>query len=296
MSGSGFARGDDGAWLRQGGDPARLAFYRQLGTVIALGDDVGRALVFVGWNGSGGCGTIGDFTGGAGLLARAEAALRALGVNEAIGPLDGNTFFPYRVTLGPNDAPVFMGEPVGAADIWRRAGWREDARYVSNLALNGPQIARDRGLPAGWTLRALDSDRFEEEIAALYRVTTGAFAHAWRYAPIPLAAFSALYAPFRNRIDPRWVLVGADPRGVVQAFQFAWPEREFFVIKTLAVHPEAQGLRLMNHFAAAAARVADSVGIGAGVHALMWEGAVSNVASADRGETIRRYALYRKRI
>lgn len=283
---------DDNAWLRQGGDPARLAFYRQLGTVHALGDDVGRALVFVGWMGN--TGAIGDFTGGASLLARAEDLLRRAGLASAVGPLDGNTFFPYRVNLGPVEPPLFATEPSGRAEVWRRAGWREDARYVSNEALNAPQIARDRGFPRDWTMRNLRPDRFDSEIAALYRVTTAAFVGAWRYSPIPLPAFAAVYAPLRDRIDPSWVWLAEDSAGAVQAFLFAWPEGRRFIIKTIAIHPQAQGLRLMNHFSMVAHQRAESAGIPVGVHALMWEGAVSNVASADRGRTIRRYALYRK--
>lgn len=275
------------AWERAGGDRERLAFYRSFMPVTPLADDSGRALVFDN-------GAIGDFTGGPTLLAAAEGVLRARGVREAVGPLDGNTFLAYRCNLGPFVVPAFPGEPTAAAEVWRAAGWREDARYTSNWCANAPQIAAAKPLPPGWRCRPLEPDRFEDELHALYRVTLAAFAEAWRYAPIPFAAFAALYAPYRGRIDPRWVLLGEDPSGVVQGYLFAFPIPGAFVLKTLAVHPEARGVRLARHLVVRIHGFAEEQGIPGAIHALMWEGSLSTGMSAHGGEIIRRYALYRK--
>lgn len=275
------------AWVRAGGDPTRLALYRRLGEVEPLADASGRALVF-----ANGC--VGDFTGGPTLLALAEARLRARGVREAVGPMDGNTFFPYRACLGPWDQPAFPSEPAGSPEPWRRLGWREDARYTSALCPNGPQIAHGCPLPSGWRVRHVDYDRFDAEIRALYRVTIPAFDGAWRYAPIPYEAFAALYAPYRDRVDPRWVLLAEDPQGVVQGYVFAFPLVDRFVLKTIAVHPDARGLRVSTHLMAAVHAWAEACGIPQGIHALMWEGSLSRVLTAHGSRTFRRYALYRK--
>lgn len=276
-------------WIERGGDPRRLALYRQLGRVETLADESGRALIFAN-------GAVGDFTGDARLLSRAEDRLRAWGVTEAVGPLDGNTFFPYRVNLGPLDVRPFSGEPTGCPEPWRRLGWREDARYTSSICPNAPQIENARPLPAGWRARPVDFDRFAPELEALYRVTLGAFSEAWRYMPLPFPAFSALYSPYRDRVDPRWVRVAEDPEGTVQGYLFAWPEEGRFVIKTLAVHPDARGKRVSSHLMGLVHAFAAEQGIPAGIHALMWEGSLSQVVTAHGSRVFRRYALYRKRL
>jgi GNAT superfamily N-acetyltransferase len=276
-------------WIAAGGDPARLGLYRRLMDVDPLVDASGRCLVFAN-------GAIGDFTGGPSLLAAAEARVRARGLRQAVGPLDGNTFFAYRACIGPWEASPFLGEPTQRADVWRGGGWREDARYLTSTCPNAPQIARGEGAAPDFRLRNLRLERLEEEVRALYEVTCAAFASAWRYEALPFEVFSALYLPMRHRIDPRWVWLAEDGDGRVRGYLFAWPEPGRFVIKTLAVHPEVQRARLSGKLMAAAHAYAEAQGIPEGLHALMWEGSFSTAVSRHGGRAIRRYALYRKRL
>ncbi len=307
----------EGAWLAAGGDATRLSVYRALGRVVPVVDGRGgRALAFLDACDTPGLGAVGDFVAGpdagARLLGRAESELRAAGMREAVGPLDGNTFFAYRACVASEPSePTFPGEPLASPAPFRALGWREEARYRTTRCANGPQIARDRPLPPGWRVRQLDTSGFEAEIAALYRVTCGAFggasrsasdpralAPAHRYAPIPLPLFAMLYAPFRDRVDPRFVLLAEDPSGRVQGFVFAWrePERGRFILKTLAVHPDARGARIATHLMARVHAQAEALGLRYGLHALMWEGSVSQAITTHGGETVRRYALYHKRL
>jgi hypothetical protein len=290
------------AWARAGGALERLELYRRVTTVSPLVDERGgRALLFLGACGRADVGAVGDLApapgdDGAGLLAAAEAALRAHGMREALGPLDGNTFFPYRACVEFPGEPVFAGEPVASYPCFVDAGWEEDARYRTTRCPNAPQMARDRPLPEGWSVRALRPERFAEEVSALYRVTTAAFADAHRYAPVSLEVFSELHARGRGQVDPRYVLLAEDPAGVVQGFVYAWPEPSLrrFVLKTLAVHPDARGARLATHLMARVHGLAASQGLDYGLHALMWEGSLSRAITAHGGETVRRYVLYRK--
>lgn len=274
-------------WLAQGGDQARLALYRAVGKVDTLADDSGRALVF-----HNGC--IGDFTGGPGLLAAAESRLRTLGCTQAVGPMDGNTFFPYRcVTGGSEPLPL---EPSGSPVPWRRAGYREDARYVSVFVPNSERVCREVALPPGWTLDHVDPARFDEAIGAMYRVTISAFEAAWRYAPVPLPVFRALYEPFRSRVDPRWVWLLSDPAGLVQGYFFTFVAGSVVIAKTLALHRDAHGRGLSWPMVAAMHRQARSDGLAGAVHHLMHEAAVSTVFAGEGSRVVRRYALYRKRL
>ncbi len=274
-------------WIAAGGDPQKLALYRSFMDVSTLTDTSGRALVFH-------HGTIGDFTGGPSLLAAAESQLRALGCREAVGPLDGNTFFAYRCVIG--DGAALPLEPTARPELWRRAGYREDARFVSVFAPNSDRLCRDRGLPEGWKLRNFNPARFEVELEAMYRVTLSAFASAWRYAPIPYPAFHALYAPFRGRVDPRWVWVVDDPEGVMQGYFFTLVAGPVVLAKTLALHASAHGKGLSWPMVAAMHRQARDAGLSGAIHHLMHEDAVSNAFGGEGSRVVRRYALYRKRL
>lgn len=291
----------DAAWIEAGGSAELLGMYRRLGRVDTVTDGSGgHALVFHGACGQPGLAAVGDLRpgerGGHALLWAAERALRASGTRMAVGPMDGNTFFAYRACVGSDRAEApFAGEPLGDAEPFRVLGWREEARYRTTRCPNAPQIERGRPLPQGWGVRPIDLGHFDDEIAALHRVTHAAFSDAHRYAPLPLELFRALYAPFRGRVDPRFVLLAHDPSGAVQGYVFAWPERGRFVLKTLAVHPEARGARLATHLMARVHAQAEALGLPYGLHALMWEGSVSRAITAHGGRTVRQYALYRKR-
>jgi GNAT superfamily N-acetyltransferase len=275
-----------------------------LGRVETITDGQGgRALVFLDACGTPGVGAVGDIVHGrAGalrLLWTAERLLREAGMHEAVGPLDGNTFFAYRACVGDvSSEPMFASEPSLSPSPFRCLGWREEARYRTTRCPNGPQLTRERPLPPGWRVRQLDVSRLGDELAALYQVTCAAFAEAHRYSPVPLDVFARLYAPSHGRVDTRFVLLAEDPDGRVQGYVYAWPEPEHgrFVLKTLAVHPDARGARVATHLMARVHAQAESLGLSYGLHALMWEGSLSRAITAHGGLTVRQYALYRKRL
>lgn len=273
------------AWLDAGGDLIQLKMYQMLGEVTPLVDTSGRCLVFH-------TGAIGQFTGGPGLLAEAESILRKLGCREAVGPLDGSTFFNYRCTLrGGEPLPL---EPAASPEVWRSAGYREDARYVSVFEPNGERVCRARTPPPGWCLRNVDPARFDDELRAMYRVSLSAFESAWRYQPISFELFRLLYEPFRGRFDPRWVWAVDDPAGVMQGYFFNFVAGDVVIAKTLALHRDAHGKGISWPMVAAMHQRARDAGLRGCVHHLMHESAVSTVFGSKESKVIRRYALYRK--
>jgi GNAT superfamily N-acetyltransferase len=276
-------------WLAAGGDARRLTMYRMLQAVVPLANQEGRCLVFANGN-------IGDFTGGPCLLARAESMLRVMGLPEAVGPMDGNTFFPYRCITEQSVFPTLPMDVSSSPSVWRAAGYREEARYVSVYARNTPRLLRPTRLPDGWQFRAFNMNHIDEELDALYRVTCAAFALAWRYVPIPREMFHAVYRPLLPVIDPGWVFLLDDPRGVVRGYFLNFPAGNVFIAKTLALDPAVQGAGLSWALVAAAHRKAHELGMSGGIHALMHESAVSNAFGGEESTVVRRYALYRKRL
>jgi hypothetical protein len=280
---------EDQAWVAAGGNPERLALYRSLQPVLALTDGRQRALAF-----DNGC--VGDFSGDARFLAEVESLLRARGLREAVGPMDGSSFFAYRCGLGPWDTPPMPSEPLGSPSPWRAAGWREDARFVSIYAPISERLLKDRGLPPGWRVRDFDRSRVDQELASIYAVTLRAFAGAHRYAPIPFAAFAALYRPLLPVVDPHWVVLLEDDTGCVRGYFLNFPAGDVFICKTLAIDPELQGGGAVWAMVALIHQRARAAGMHGGVHYLMHEGAVSTFFCGPQSRVVRRYALYRKRL
>ena len=258
-----------------------------------------------------------DADAGAALLAAAVDRLRAEGARHAVGPMDGSTWFGYRVVTEPSpggaEAPRFALEPWPKPVIelaFTQAGFAPVAHYLSSRVASLPdqagRLADDlaRLRPSGVTLRPFRTADGPAELGALHGLLLRAFAGHPFYAPLDLDRFRALYGPLVARIDPRLVLVaevdgrvdgGRRPVGVVLAVpDSAQAERgepvDTVVVKTLAVDPAWRGRGLGGALVRAAQEAARRAGFTSAVHALMH---AENPSTRMGGEAvpIRRYAL-----
>ena len=242
------------------------------------------------------------------LLEEAHARLTAEGAARVVGPMNGSTWASYRIALPaePGDAlleaPAFPGEPpAGRVRLWLEAGFREVARYTSAIAPVSSE-APELVVPDGITVRTFDAARFDEELRVLFAVSLASFADNPWYAPIDYDGFAALYEPMRGRFDPGMVWI-AERAGRPVGFQFSYPEPggpgraplTRAVAKTLAVVPEARGLKLGRHLLDRVDEAARVRGFAAVVHALMHEDNRSRAMSDRRGARVfRRYALFER--
>ena len=313
---TGYASGveissDPEVWGSAGGDLERLALYARLGTVATFSDGTDRCLASI-HPALPEVGALGDLVGGPAVREAAEAWLRARGCRVARGPMELCTWFPYRANLGPHDEPPFAFEPTAPPEPWEEAGYEVVATYASALADHDAQIAsaRDRAAAlsaSGWTLEPLPADDggrvseedFREAVSIVHRLTAVAFADAFGFVPLPEEVLQVTYAPLRPLVDPRLTLLVRTPEGVPAGFlfaiaDFAESERGWFLVKTLAVHPEHRTHGIGSWLVAAAHRAARQAGYTAGVHCLMWTSSRSNDISRHGGRLLRRYALYEK--
>jgi GNAT superfamily N-acetyltransferase len=264
----------------------------------------------------GACGVIGtlasaDAESGRALLVEAVRRLAARGAARVLGPMEGDTWHPYRAVLPPDEQPdpptgeplpPFPGEPVNPPDAaapWRAAGFAVAARYRSALVL-APKAAPPPAPPAAVTIRPLDPGRFDAELDVLHAASLAGFAANPYYAPIDRDSFGALYRPLRPLVDPAFVEIAEDTSGAVLGFLlcFAWPGftlggRPVLIAKSIAVVPAARGRGLGALLFARAHARAGERGFGAVVHALMHEDNRSTrLSGGQRAVPFRRYALF----
>lgn len=244
------------------------------------------------------------------------AAIQKLGNTDAkiaVGPIDGNTWRSYRLVTDRGQRPAFFMEPDHPAD-WPdhfiRSGFSPLAEYFStethHLTARQPKYAQlqQRLERAGVTIRALNPDRFDEELRRVYDLSIESFANNFLYSPIDRESFLAMYESIRKKLAPELVLL-AERGETLLGYVFGVPDLlqadrggsiDTVIIKTLAVRPgrDTAGLGglLMEHCQLAAHRI----GLKRAIHALMHESNKSRSLSSYYGQPFRRYTLFSRRI
>lgn len=245
-----------------------------------------------------------DDAAGAFVLRAAAAHLRAAGRDLAVGPLDGSTWFSYRLVTEEGAEPPFLLEPrhvPGAHTQWTEAGFTPLLTYSSALATpdthhEDVRAAELRRRHADVTVRPAHPDRIEADLAAIYDVSVRSFARNPFYTPLSRDAFGALYRPLLSRVDLDWVWL-ADRAGETVGYVFAVPDPRpgplpaTLVVKTVAVLPGRAHAGLGRHLVGEVHRRAFAAGFTRVVHALMHDGNDSLILSRRLGATFRRYAL-----
>jgi GNAT superfamily N-acetyltransferase len=247
------------------------------------------------------------------LLEQAFATLRLEGCSLAVGPMDGNTWRRYRFVVDAGREPPFFLEPENPPqypEYFRAAGFAPLAEYTSalteDLSLQDARIAgaiaRLRAGGVGW--RPLDPGRFEAELKAIYRLSVLSFTENFLYTPIGEAEFLAQYRAVEPYLDPALTLM-AEREGELVGYLFGVPDLnqarrgdavDTFIIKTVAVLPGRRNAGLGSVLVAEAQRIAREKGYRRAIHALMHDNNKSRNISGHYAQTMRRYALFQRRL
>jgi hypothetical protein len=242
----------------------------------------------------------------AALLARASDRLRDAGCVVAAGPIDGDTWHRYRLVTASDGTPPFPLEPYSppaAIAPWRNAGFAPLETYASYrddaLAERDPRVPAltARLLAAGVTLRALDLDRFDDELAQIHALALRGFADAPLFAPIGLDAFTALYRPLVPLLDPRLCPV-AEYDGRVAGALFALRDARaphVVVLKTVVRDTGRRFAGLGFVLTDAARAAAHALGATRAISALQHDGSVAR-SLASHAIPFRRYAVLAKEL
>lgn len=248
------------------------------------------------------------------LLDTARDELARRGCTLAVGPMDGNTWRRYRLVVEAREQPPFFLEPTNPAEWpgwWEGAGFAPLAHYFSalneDLARRDPRVAEvaPRLAANGVTVRPIDPARFDEELARIYEVAAVSFRENYLYTPLPREAFAAQYQKVREFVVPALVLIAEQGERPV-GFAFSIPDLHermrgeaprTVIVKTIAILPERRLLgglgSLMTDRTQATAH---AMGFTRAIHALMHESNQSRNISARTATTMRRYALFGRRV
>lgn len=256
---------------------------------------------------------------GRAVLEAAHQLLAERGVRRVVGPMNGSTWMRYRLALPPElgdhnaDACWFAGEPSNAMDYaahWQSAGFTVAQLYESRSEALSDQVLTSVSTSITYSntqttvrIRCFEPDRFDEELEILHRISLDAFAENRYYAPIDLATFRALYAPFRGRLDASFVLLAERSPGEPVGFVFAYADPNSVVhgrptrliVKTLATARSARGERVSSALLDAVRTRARAQGFQQVISALMHaDNATRRMAERRDATLFRRYALFER--
>lgn len=229
------------------------------------------------------------------------AWLAERGATQALGPLDGSTWFSYRVVTESDGSPPFLLEPAPPFSIneaFGAAGFTHVAHYLSARVdplpdrVGEAEAARARLGAAGITVRPFRLADAEAELRSLHPLLLRAFARNHYYSPLDEARFLMAYRAVLPLVDPRLVLV-AEREGAPVGIVLAYPDpgAEAVVLKTLAVDAAERGAGVGGALTVLVEEAARRAGWTRSIHALMHAENASVRISDRLGVPFRRYAL-----
>ena len=225
----------------------------------------------------------------------------ASGYKKLVGPMNSSTWEQYRFKTSSHRN--FLGDlpyQQESIELYNNAGFQPSERYVSTLMHEIPNSisrldARKTSLEnLGLTFRALNPEKWEDELKNIHELSLESFAGNPYYTPINWNDFLLKYNESRSFIDPQWVLL-AELEQNLQGFVFSYidMDNKSIIMKTVARKPDFRlgGLGLV--MTEILQQKAKNNGIHHVIHSFMHQDAASLRCSESlRAEIISEYHLY----
>jgi len=245
---------------------------------------------------------------GSQVLRSACHELIARGCDAVVGPMDGSTWFRYRlITERGSDPPFFLepDHPPEWLDHFRAARFRPFSHYLSaritDLNKLDPRMDRvaRRMDQLGIQITSLGDHDLQDHLLQIHQLCLRSFAPNFLYIPLDQERFLALYKPVFPYIEPQLIQLAYDSDRLV-GFAFALPDWaqqqrgdpiDTLVIKTVAVWPGRRYAGLGNLLAQRCQQIGRSLGMNSAIHALMHEHNSSRNALGQRAHPFRHYSL-----
>jgi GNAT superfamily N-acetyltransferase len=219
--------------------------------------------------------------------------------------MEGNTWRTHRAVIESDGSPPFLLEPTTPPDtskLFLRSDYQILARYSSSLVeleTAPPDLSRLEKRLSNVTIRPLNLSHLEDELRAIYKLSTRAFVDNFLYTPISENEFLAQYFAFKSHLTPECAFL-AEHNGQLVGFVFGYPDQKRpknFIVKTLAVLAQRYfaglGTLLVHHLQ----NQARQSGFTRAIHALQREDNQSlRISSRFNATIFRRYALFAKEL
>ena len=234
------------------------------------------------------------------LLMAIKEYLAALKIKTIIGPMDGSTWFNYRITQAskPAIAP-FLLEPIHQPiinDSFFAAGFSTCQSYSSYQcaldAFKEPNYGKIKQRLAQFDahIEPLTADGFLHLLPQLHEFCQSSFKNNAYYRPIGLAEFVALYTPLSGLISPKYCFI-LRQRSRLTGFMFAYPSGNQLILKTCAIEFSRASSGASRVMIADIVNAARQQGLTHVVYALMADDNESQKTAAKFGQPLRHYQL-----
>lgn len=232
-----------------------------------------------------------------------NAAL-ALGLNDLIGPMHGDTWQSYRYSLLPQTP--FLMESLHCPyypEQWQQNGFSVWAQYQTNKELIKHKVLQkdadayftDKQL----TIRQFDSINAIDDLKKIRAFCTQVFVHNFMYSSISEAEFLALYTPLLPLLKPGLIDIVMDNDkmvGLIFAIDNLYANKEV-IVKTIARDLSDNYKGLAHHLAAKFQYKAWSMGYETMLHAYFHvDNKSSRVSSNYDGQMYQQHVLYKKEL
>lgn len=219
-----------------------------------------------------------------------------------VGPINFNTWLPYRFRVNWDDTNYFSWEPQNPQtypDFLEKLGFLRQASYTTTGyaplvdLMNATQNSFEQATQLGYSFPQFDDSSFLKNIDQIHAITMRAFAKNHLFEPLPLDYFKKFYIPLAKKEDHshfRWMM---SPKGEFVGYLFNFIDQEHFIMKSFAVVPEETGKGLSNACLHACLKKAHTLGVDKTVSALVIEGNRSESYGKKQKQIWQhRYCLY----
>ena len=254
------------------------------------------------------------------ILIDAACAFLREKVATVYGPVNLNTWLPYRFRTDECDDRGFAWEPVNPPEYvahFQAAGFQRTVEYHSTAFANLEgfldQTEPDyrRALAKGFTFRSLDWSRLlDRETPLLYRLTNEAFADSFLFETAPEPLFNHFISTL-GKPEKDCTHFAVSPQGHEVGFFYAFTDMHppsaatatdadaetYIVLKSTGVSKEARGQRLSNALAHLSVKSALAKGAQYCIAALVRSGLQSE-SYAKKGDHFwqHQYALFQRNL
>lgn len=241
------------------------------------------------------------------LLDRLCNELKNLGATKIVGPMDGNTWQPYRLTTYYGEHKPFLLEPYTPAHFvahWENAGFIPEETYSSYITTINE-----------WEDKRVDKlhNRFKDlvfkelatdDLGPIFDLSIQSFMRNPYYIHIDKEVYLQKYGNMMSLLKPNvsWVVYdGEELVGYLFAMldmsqQARCEQINRVILKTVAVKEDRKYAGLGTYLLSKSVEQMKSMGIEYAIHALMYDkNAVQNIIK-DNSEKLRGYTLYKRSI